>query len=75
VPTALSAEFSQDKGKQAQWRAFVNKSKLDISGVGLGEVAAVLRDFLVPCTGAVAAGNKFEMEWPPSGPWQQIRSI
>jgi predicted nucleotidyltransferase component of viral defense system len=75
VPTALSPEFFQDEGKQAQWRAFVNKSKLDTGGLGLGEVAAVLRDFLVPCTGAVAAGNKLDMEWPPSGPWQPITGI
>ncbi|MBN1855276.1 MAG: nucleotidyl transferase AbiEii/AbiGii toxin family protein [Pirellulales bacterium] len=75
VPTALSAEFSHDESKRAQWRAFVNKSKLDTGDLGLDEVATVLRDFFVPCARAVAAGNKFEMEWPPSGPWQQITGI
>ncbi|MDZ7615530.1 MAG: nucleotidyl transferase AbiEii/AbiGii toxin family protein [Patescibacteria group bacterium] len=70
VPTALSAGFSQDGNKQAQWRAFANKSKLDIGGIGLDEVAVVLRDFLLPCGCAVAAGTVLDMKWPPSGPWQ-----
>ncbi len=71
VPTALSPEFSRDRSKQVQWRAFVNKSKLDTGGIGLHEVVIVLCDFLMPPTRAVAAETLLERVWPPSGPWQR----
>jgi hypothetical protein len=57
TPTALSPEFSRDQSKQTQWRAFVNKSKLDTGGIGLHEVVIFLGDFLMPPTRAVAAGT------------------
>ena len=75
VPTALSPEFSQDQSKQAQWRAFVNKSKLDTGGIGLREVVIVLRKFLVPPARALATGDLLELVWPPFGPWQRLTTI
>lgn len=41
VPAGLSAAFSADAGKLAQWRAFVNKNKLD--AVPLAAVVQALR--------------------------------
>ena len=52
VPVALSSEFTQDRGKQTQWRAFTGKGKLEIGGTGLGEVVDFLRGFLMPCQGS-----------------------
>ncbi len=73
VPMALSTEFSQDQSKQAQWRAFVTKSKLDTGGIELCDVAIALGEFLMPCTRAAAAGTVLEMAWPPSGPWRRLK--
>jgi hypothetical protein len=42
VPVALSSEFTKDREKQTQWRAFIGKDKLDIGGTGLDEVVDVL---------------------------------
>jgi predicted nucleotidyltransferase component of viral defense system len=70
VPLALSAGFSQDQSKQVQWRAFVNKSRLDTGGVDLPEVVVDLHDFLMAPVRSVATGRRLEMTWPPSGPWQ-----
>ena len=72
VPLALSPEFSQDQGKQAQWRAFISKGKLDTGGAGLDEIVDALRGFLMPPAEAVAAGGLLEMVWPASGPWQPL---
>jgi predicted nucleotidyltransferase component of viral defense system len=70
VPVALSPAFAMDQTKQAQWRAFVNKSKLDTGGIGLQEVVVVLSDFLMVPSRSVAGGGLLQMVWAPSGPWQ-----
>ena len=72
VPVALSSEFTQDRGKQTQWRAFIGKGKLDIGSTGLDEVVDVLRGFLMPAANAIAVGELLEMAWPSSGPWQPL---
>jgi len=72
VPLALSAEFSNDPGKQMQWRAFVGKNKLDTGGAALDEIVDVLRGFLMPPTQAVAAGGLLEMVWPALGLWRPL---
>ncbi len=59
--------------KQAQWRAFLRRSRLDSQAPGLVEVVAALQSFLMPPTLAVATGEAFEMVWPASGPWQPAR--
>ncbi|MCG2763996.1 MAG: nucleotidyl transferase AbiEii/AbiGii toxin family protein [Desulfarculaceae bacterium] len=69
VPTALGDEFAQDSGKAAQWRAFVKRSELETGGVGLPQVVADLREFLLPPLHAAAAGKDFGLTWPNGGPW------
>jgi len=69
VPLALSSEFAQDRGKQTQWRAFIDKGKLDTGGVGLNEVIDALRDFLMPAAEVIVAGRLPSMTWPALGPW------
>lgn len=68
APLALTTEFHDDVGKRKQWEAFVRKSKLN-AGVGLEQVVAVLREFLTPPVQALTAGQAFERNWPPGGPW------
>ena len=41
-PLALTAEFSEDAAKQAQWKAFIRKGKLKTSKETLSEIIAVL---------------------------------
>lgn len=70
VPIALAAEFFEDPGKLAQWRAFVGKGKLDARGKKLNEIAGQLHSFLIPPAQAVATGKLLELVWPAAGPWQ-----
>ncbi len=72
VPLALSAEFSSDQGKHAQWRAFIGKGKLDTGGAGLNEVVDAPRGFLMRPAKAAATGGMLEMVWPAFGPWRSL---
>lgn len=45
VPIGLSDEFGRDAAKQAQWKAFLGKNRLDAPG--LEEVVAGVRSFLM----------------------------
>ncbi len=45
VPVGLSDEFGRDAAKQAQWKAFLGKNRLDAPG--LEEVVAEVRRFLL----------------------------
>ncbi len=68
-PLALTPEFYDDREKNAQWNAFLNKSKLNAEGKSLPEIAATLRKFLMPVSEAVAQGELHEGTWHAGGPW------
>lgn len=68
-PFALTEEFAADPVKQVQWQAFVRRGRLMETELVLSEVAAALRDFLVPPTLAAAAGAPFHCTWQSPGPW------
>jgi hypothetical protein len=70
TPNALTSTFAEDATKQAQWNAFVRRGRLDAQGLRLTDVAASIRDFLMPPVLAAAAGQAFEEIWPASGPWR-----
>jgi len=69
-PLALTPEFYDDREKNTQWKAFLNKSKLNAEGKSLPEIAAVLSSFLMPVSAAVAKQEAFNQKWQPFGPWQ-----
>ena len=71
APLCFTAEFSNDKDKQAQWRAFLKRTGLHIIDLSLSDVIALLRLFLLPPLISVAA---FKDMWPPGGPWESPNS-
>jgi hypothetical protein len=71
-PLALSPEFYDDREKNAQWKAFLNKAKLNAEGKSLSEIAETLRWFLVPVFEAVARDEALKRKWQPGGPWVTI---
>ena len=54
VPTGLSDTFSADAGRQAQWRAFLTKNRLQ--GPGLAELVTAIRERLVPALEQACGG-------------------
>jgi predicted nucleotidyltransferase component of viral defense system len=70
TPLALTSEFTGDRQKLMQWRAFLRKGKLEIEGTELSTIAENLRTFLLPPTQSLISGDNFELDWFPNGPWQ-----
>ncbi|TAH52772.1 MAG: nucleotidyl transferase AbiEii/AbiGii toxin family protein [Treponema sp.] len=67
APIGLTDTFAEDFQKQTQWQAFLRKN--GIESVSLGEVVAVLSDFLLPVANTVLHGEVFSHEWKAGGPW------
>ena len=70
TPLALSKEFSEDSQKRTQWNAFIKKVALQVDGRSFHTILDELRDFLMPPTLAIRNGSEFNLNWPPTGPWQ-----
>jgi hypothetical protein len=64
---ALTPE-SADSGKQAQWQAFLSRSRLAKPGIELLEVIGVLGGFLVPVIHSLETSEPFDQRWLPQGP-------
>lgn len=69
-PTAFTSDFYEDTQKQAQWRAFVARTRLDGAPDTLRGAVQPIRDFLGPVAQAGAADRKFTMRWKAPGPWR-----
>jgi hypothetical protein len=72
LPLAFTAEFSEDAGKQTQWRAFIKRNQLTPADQSLPAVVAEIREFLHPPMNAAARGEVFDFSWPPGGPWRKM---
>ena len=72
-PVVWSAEFLGAPERQAQWRAFLRRGRLD-APPDATEIALVLREFLGPVMMAVANGEEFAAIWPARGPWRRQES-
>lgn len=72
APTAFTAEFYEDKAKQTQWQAFLNKGLATKETLSLANVTKVLHGFLTPPTEALISGKAFQMRWPLGGPWRPV---
>jgi len=68
-PRALSPELYDDREKNAQWKAFLNKAKLNAPKNSLPEIAEALRTFLVPVSEALAHNEILKQNWEPGGRW------
>lgn len=70
-PFALTPEFYSDRGKQAQWRAFLTKSGVLAPG-GFSEVGDLLRIFLSPVLSSARKGAERERRWRRDG-WKRAK--
>lgn len=64
-PLALTPEFSTDRQKATQWRAFLRKGRLVESPPPFEEVVALLDSFLMPPTQALVANQPWNRTWVP----------
>jgi hypothetical protein len=68
-PAALTKEFTEDGSKQAQWAAFLRRSRLTDAPGELSRVIDALVAFLLPIAEALLNDEKFDKAWHPAGPW------
>ena len=66
---SLDAAFADNAEKQAQWRSFRDKSRLEEAPESLGQVVRQIASFLGWPSRAVAVNELFRLSWRPPGPW------
>ncbi len=69
LPVALTKTFSNDTGKQSQWRAFLNRTTIAIAPEPFPILIAFIADFVAPLMKTKAATDMAGMTWQPGGPW------
>ena len=66
---ALTPAFGADSDKQAQWRAFLRKSRLVDAPQELLTTTETIIGFVGLILAAGHVGRSFAGRWPPGGPW------
>lgn len=66
IPLGLSAAFATEQTKNIQWRHFLTQA-----GLSFSTVITAIQDFLMPLVSTAIAGEKFDLFWPPGGPWRK----
>ncbi len=74
LPAGLTRAFAEDRGRQTQWTAFINKRLLGDAPRALINVIDAVAGFLVPLVEAMVTGRPFPKVWPPGGPWSPGRT-
>lgn len=72
-PESLRAVFAENPAREAWWRAFVRRHRLERGQVGFAEVVADLVSFLGPVSEALAGGRSLTGAWRAPGPWSPPR--
>lgn len=71
LPLALTPEFAEIEGKQAQWRGFVKRVPSSSAPPDLQGAINGVAEFAGPVLLATARGDAFPARWSPGGPWRQ----
>ena len=72
APVALTDEFSMDRDKVTQWKAFLTRSGLENTAVDLPQTIEELKLFLIPPLQAAASEEDYNGRWTKGGPWEMI---
>lgn len=70
LPLALTAAFYDDPNRQAQWKGFLRRARLEAEAIPLADVATTIAAFLLPLTQAAATNGSLKKHWPPGENWQ-----
>ncbi|MGB5619620.1 MAG: hypothetical protein WBM78_22480 [Desulfobacterales bacterium] len=70
-PTVFNLTFMKDDTKQAQWKGFIEKTKLNNAPSSFEGVAAAVKVFLKPIVDSIISKRMFQSSWIPPGPWRR----
>jgi hypothetical protein len=68
-PTVFNLTFMKDDTKQAQWKGFIEKTKLTDAPLSFEDIAAGIKDFLQPIVDSIINNRTFQSFWTAPGPW------
>ena len=71
----FSREFANRYNKQIQWSAFLRKGSMGEVPEEFSIIMEGIQDFLLPVTLETENENSFVSEWPPGGPWHELRKL
>jgi predicted nucleotidyltransferase component of viral defense system len=71
APATFSVEFSRDREKQAQWKAFLARARLTDAPRDFEEVTNRVASFSLPAMAAAGGRELFAAEWTPETGWHQ----
>ena len=71
IPDALTPGFYSNPQLQDYWTAYGHHGGLfNLPPSAFEEIGSCIRSFLGPVRDSIVAGEPFEMNWSPRGPWQ-----
>lgn len=70
-PSGLTAEFSTQPAKRAQWLAFLRRNRIT-QEQELNDLVSDVSRFASPALAAAAAGEAFDFYWAPGGAWSRF---
>lgn len=70
-PTVFNLTFMKDDTKQAQWKGFIEKTKLTDSPLSFEDIVAGIKDFLQPIVDSIINNRTFQSFWTAPGPWRR----
>ncbi len=70
-PTVFKTTFMKDDTKQAQWKGFIEKTRLTDSPLSFEDIAAGIKDFLQPIVDSIINNRTFQSFWTAQGPWRR----
>jgi hypothetical protein len=68
-PVAFTRRLAEDPTKLKQWKAFLVRARVAKEPPPFGVVISLVADFLLPSVEAARKGARYELAWPPGGPW------
>lgn len=69
-PVVFQESFASDKGKQNQWRAFIQRTRLTNTLKNFTDVITVIKTFISPVISTLADKKTFQKNWKAPGPWR-----
>ncbi len=70
TPDALTDSFGQIPEKRILWKRFLNRIGKESFDLTLEQTIDCVRQFILPPAVSAAEKKRFELYWPPGGPWR-----
>lgn len=70
-PTVFNLTFMKDDTKQAQWKGFIEKTKLIDAPSSFEDLATAIKIFLQPIVDSMINNRMFQSFWTAPGSWRR----